>query len=171
MGHSVPGQERSAQKTEKGEDMGIKKLYHEHTSVFGFEIEGKLTVEEIEEFLPAMEEAVAQANKRLRLLVDVSAMHGANVKSDWDIFEFLKKHLRDIEYIALVGTHSWSKVMSAILVESVFVEAETRYFKTDEIEYAWKWLTGAPHPKHIPVRRVIDSDKGLFTKFSSPDYI
>jgi len=151
--------------------VGIRKLYHEHTSVFGFAITEKLTTEEIEGLLPEMEQAIAQSKKKLRLLIDVSEMHGADIKSEWDIFEFLKKHIGDIEYIAIVGSHSWTKVMSEILVESVFVEVETRYFKTDEIEFAWKWLIESAHPVHIPVRRVIQSDKGLFTKYSSPGYI
>jgi DNA topoisomerase VI subunit B len=155
----------------KGVIVGINKLHHEHTAVFGFAIEGKLSTEEIEGFLPEMEQAVVQANKKLRLLVDVSNMHGSEIKSEWEIFEFLKKHIKDIEYIAIVGSHSWTKVMSAILVESVFVEAKTRYFKTEEIEYAWEWLTKATHPQHIPVRRVINSNKGIFTNNSSPDYI
>jgi len=151
--------------------MSIQKIHHEHTSVFGFEVEGKLTTKEIDEFLPEMETAVTQSNKKLRLLIDINKMHGADLKSEWEIFEFLKKHIKDIEYIAIVGAHSWTKVMSAILAEPVFVEAETRYFKFDEIEHAWTWLTKAIHPQHIPVRRVINSDKGLFTKYSSPDYI
>jgi len=151
--------------------MGIQKIHHEHTSVFGFEITGKLTAEEIEEFLPEMESAVEGSKKKLRLLVDVTKMHGANIKSEWEIFEFMKKHIKDIQLIAIVGAHSWTKVMSEILAESIFVEAPTLYFKLGEIEHAWKWLTTAVPPKHIQVRRYVDSDKGLFTKYSSPDYI
>ncbi|MFC1479967.1 STAS/SEC14 domain-containing protein [Candidatus Omnitrophota bacterium] len=151
--------------------MAIQKIHHEHTSVFGFEITGKLTTKEIEEFLPEMEKASREAKKKLRLLVDVTKMQGANIKSEWEIFEFLKKHIKDIQLIAIVGAHSWTKVMSEILAESIFSEAPTLYFKPEEIEHAWKWLTTTPAPKHIRVRRYIDSNKGLFTKYSSPDYI
>jgi len=151
--------------------MEIQKIQHENTSVFGLEIIGKLTTNEIEEFLPEMEKAVQEAQGKLRLLVDVTKMEGANIKSEWEIFEFLKKHIKDIQLIAIVGAHSWTKVMSEILAESVFVEAPTVYFKPEEIEKAWNWLTTAPPPKHVRVRRYIDSDKGLFTKYSSPDYI
>ncbi|MFH1877526.1 MAG: STAS/SEC14 domain-containing protein [Candidatus Omnitrophota bacterium] len=151
--------------------MGIKKLYHEHTNVFGFEIDGRLTVAEIEKFLPELEEAVEMSRKKLRLLVDVTKMAGANLKSEWEIFEFLKKHINDIEFIAIVGAHSWTKVMSEILSESVFVMAETLYFKPEQIEQAWAWLTGASHPRRVPVQKYIHSDKGLFTKYGSPDYI
>ena len=140
--------------------MGIQKIHHEHTSVFGFGITGKLTTEEIEEFLPEMEKATKEAKKKLRLLVDVTRMQGAKIKSEWEIFEFLRKHIKDIQLIAVVGAHSWTKVMSEILAESIFVEAPTVYFKPEEIEDAWKWLTIAPPPKHIRVRRYIDSDKG-----------
>lgn len=151
--------------------MAIRKVDHKNKSVFGLEITGKLTTKEIEEVLPEVEAAVERAHKKLRLLIDVTEMHGANLKSEWEIFEFLKKHLKDIEYIAIVGAHSWTKVMSEILAESIFVGAVTLYFKAGEIEHAWAWLDNASHPKHIPVRRVIDSDKGLFTKYSSPGYI
>ena len=151
--------------------MCIRKIYHENTSVFGIEITGKLTTKKIEEFLPDMEKAVEDANKKLRLLVDVTKMHGANIKSEWEIFEFLKKHIKDIQLVAIVGAHSWSKVMSEILAESVFVEAPTVYFKPEELEQAWRWLTTAPAPRHERVIRYIESDKGLFTKYSSPNYI
>lgn len=152
--------------------MAIKEMEHKYNNnVFGFEVTGKLTVEDIEGFLPSMEEAVAGAKKKLRLLIDVTEMEGAKMKSEWEIFEFLKKHVKDIEYIAIVGSHSWTKVMSEILADSIFVEAQTHYFKSEEIDDAWSWLGNAIHPKHIPIRRVINSDKGLFTKYSSPDYI
>ena len=151
--------------------MGIKKIEHEHTNVFGFEISGKLTAREVEEFLPEMEKAVGEANKKLRLLVDVTKMQGANIKSEWEIFEFLKHHMKDIQLIAIVGAHSWTKVMSEILAESVFVEAPTLYFKPGETENAWKWLTTATAPTHGRVQRSSNSDKGLLTKYSSPDYI
>ena len=118
-----------------------------------------------------MEAAVLEANKSLRLLINVTRMQGANIKSEWEIFEFLKKHMQDIEFIAIVGAHSWTKVMSEILAESIFVEAETRYFKPEEVDHAWTWLINSAHPLHIPVRKVINSDKGLFTKYGSPGYI
>ncbi len=151
--------------------MSITALDHRPNNVFGFEVIEKLTPKELQEFLPKMEEAVLKANKKLRLLINVSQMHGVNIKSEWEIFEFLKKHMQDIELIAIIGAHSWTKVMSEILAESIFVEAETRYFKPDEIDHAWEWLIKAAHPQYIPIRKVIRSDKGLFTKYGSPDYI
>jgi nitrate reductase NapE component len=151
--------------------MGIQKIHHENIPVFGIEITGKLTTKEIEGFLPEIERAVEGAKGKLRLLVDVTKMQGANIKSEWEIFEFLKEHIKDIQLIAIVGAHSWTKVMSEILAESIFVEAPTLYFKPGEIEHAWTLLTKAPAPKHVQVRRYVDSDKGLFTKYSSPDYI
>ena len=70
--------------------MGIQRIHHENTSVFGFEITGKLTAQEIEDFLPELEREVEGAKGKLRLLVDVTKMEGANIKSEWEIFEFLK---------------------------------------------------------------------------------
>lgn len=151
--------------------MSIEKYEPTQANVLGFAIEDKLTAEDVQGFLPEMEESVKKARKKLRLLIDVNEMKGANIKSEWELFEFLKHYMADIEYIAIVGAHSWTKVMSEILADSVFVMAETRYFEAKEINDAWTWLNTAAHPKHVPVRRVINSDKGLFTKYGSPDYI
>lgn len=151
--------------------MSIKAYNQRQRNVFGFEVTGKLTSKEIEEFLPEMESAVSGAKNKIRLLINVTEMHGANMKAEWEIFGFLKKHMQDIEYIAIVGAHSWTKVMSEILAESIFVEAETRYFKPDEIDHAWSWIINSAHPKHIPVRRVYKSDTTLFTQYGSDNYI
>lgn len=151
--------------------MSIQVFDRGASNVFGFEVKGKLTPEEVQAFLPRMEEAVRSAKKKIRLLIDVIGMENANVKSEWEIFEFLRKHRDNIEYIAIVGAHSWTKVMAEILAGSVFVEVETRYFEANEIEGAWSWLFNAAHPSDIPVRKVINSSKGLFTKYGSPDYI
>jgi len=98
-------------------------------------------------------------------------MQDANFKTEWKVFKFFKRHLEDIELIAIVGAHSWTKIMSDILAESIFVEAETRYFKSDEIDGAWSWVLNAAHPKHIRIRKVIKSDTTAFTQYGSPDYI
>ena len=79
--------------------MGIQRIPRENTPVFGFEITGKLTTKEIEDFLPELEREVEGAKGKLRLLVDVTKMEGANIKSEWEIFEFLKKHIKDIQLI------------------------------------------------------------------------
>ncbi len=151
--------------------MSIEKYEHKHDNILGLNVKGKLTAEDVQNFLPEMEASVKRAKNKLRLLIDAREMHGADMKSEWELFEFLKHHVKDIEYIALVSVHSWTKVMSEILAESIFIMAETRYFKAEEIDDAWTWLNTANHPSHIPVRRVITSNKGLFTKYGSPDYI
>ncbi|MBF0252703.1 MAG: STAS/SEC14 domain-containing protein [Candidatus Omnitrophica bacterium] len=151
--------------------MSIEKYDHKHDNILGFKVKGKLTAKDVQGFLPEMEKSVKLANKKLRLLIDAREMQGADIKSEWELFEFLKHHVKDIEYIALVAVHSWTKVMSELLAESIFIMAETRYFKSEEIDDAWTWLNTANHPSHIPVRRVITSDKGLFTKYASPNYI
>jgi nitrate reductase NapE component len=151
--------------------MGIQRICHENTNVFGFEVIGKLTPHDVEAFFPEMENAIKETNGKFRLLIDVTKMEGANVKSEWEIFEFLKKHISAIQLIGIVGAHSWTKVMSEIITESVFVDAPTLYFKPEEIEQAWMFLMKAPPPKYVEPRRYLDSDKGLFTKHGSPNYI
>ena len=151
--------------------MSIQAFERGASNVFGFQVKGKLTPDEVQAFLPTMEETLRLSKKKVRFLIDVTGMEGANIKPEWEIFEFLKKHLERVEYIAIVGAHAWTKVMDEVLAGSVFAQIETRYFESKEIEDAWYWLFNAAHPSNVPVRRVINSDKGLFTKYSSPDYI
>jgi len=151
--------------------MSIQACERGATNVFGFTVTGKLTPEEVQAFLPQLDAAVEGAKKKIRILIDVTGMEGTNIKSEWEVFEFLKKHMERVEYIAIVGAHLWTKVMDEVLAGTLFSEVETHYFEAKEIEHAWYWLFNAAHPKDVPVRRVINSDKGLFTKYSSPDYI
>ena len=151
--------------------MTIAHLHHDNTNVFGIKITGKLTTEEIEAFLPELEKAAKAAPGRLRLLLDLTEMHGADMKSEWETFEFLKDHIHDIQLIAIVGAHAWEKIMSEIVTGSIFVEAPTFYFAADHLENAWQFLIKAPAPRHIPKQRYVDSNKGLFTKHGSPNYL
>ena len=151
--------------------MPIQKIDQNFPNIFGIEVDGKVSGAEVDAFVPQVAEAVKQGSNKLRLLIDVTKMHGANVKAEWEMFDFLKHHIDDVEFIAVVGAHSWVKFMSEIFSESIFNKAETLYFESKDIEHAWEWLQKAMHPKNQPVRRFIDSDKGLFTKYSSPDYI
>jgi len=138
--------------------------------IFGFSVEGKLNADEFQSIVPQIEEAIKLAKKKLRLLVQVTDMDDAHLKSEWEAFSFLQHHVTDIELIAIVGAHGWTKIMSEVLSSSMFVQADTRYFKAEELEDATKWLQTAAHPSHIPERRVMDSPDGLFTKYGSPNY-
>ncbi|MDP8264629.1 MAG: STAS/SEC14 domain-containing protein [Candidatus Aceula lacicola] len=151
--------------------MSIKRIHHENTNVFGFEIIEKLTTNEIDNFLPSMEKAIEDSNGKLRLLINVTKMKNADIKSEWETFEFLRKHVHDIQIIAIVGAHSWEKVMSEIISESIFAETPTLYFKPEDIENAWGFLMKAPPPKYVHVSKYVESNKGLFTKHGSPHYI
>jgi hypothetical protein len=53
----------------------------------------------------------------------------------------------------------------------VFVEALTLYFDAKDLEHAWEFLMKAPTPRHIVPKRYIESNKGLFTKHGSPNYL
>jgi hypothetical protein len=151
--------------------MSIHVLDFPNHHIFGFEVKGKLTDEDCEALLPQIEASIPPADHKLRLLVQVKDMEGAELASEWEIFSFLRHHVNDLELIAIVGAHSWTEIMSKVLAASVFVEAETRYFEANEYDDACLWLKTAAHPTHVPIRKVISSDDGLFTKYSSPNYM
>ena len=150
--------------------MSIEKLKTHHSNVLGLKINGRLHAEELEAFLPELDMAIKE-NRKIRLLLDVDKMLGSDLKSEWDVFKFLEKHMENLELIAIVGAHSWTKIMSEVLASSIFVNAETRYFKTGEIDHAWFWVDNAVHPDNVPVRRAYNEEDGLFTKYGSPNYV
>lgn len=150
--------------------MPISIINQANTHIFGFSVVGKLTSEDVQSIIPHLEAAIKPAKNKLRLFVQVTDMENAGLKSEWDVFSFLKQHVTDLELIAIVGAHGWEKTMSEVLSSSIFVLADTRYFEKDESEGAMQWLRTAAHPSHIPERRVIDSSQGLFTKYGSTNF-
>lgn len=100
-------------------------------------VSGSLTKADYEQFVPAFERLVAEHGK-LRVLFDMSDLHGWDAGAFWADTKFAIKHFGDIERIAMVGEKKWQHGM-AILCKP-FTKAATRYFDHADAGEARKWL-------------------------------
>ncbi|MEO6940454.1 MAG: STAS/SEC14 domain-containing protein [Candidatus Kapaibacterium sp.] len=98
---------------------------------------GKVQKSDYETFVPAFELMVKQHGK-LRILFDLTGFQGWDVNALWEEVKFDVKHFSDIERIATVGEHKWEEFLAMFF--KPFIAAKTRYFDSDQIEAAKKWL-------------------------------
>lgn len=113
-------------------------------SVAGFEIDGKLTAEEVEKVSDYFEELMKGPGK-FRLLGRVKRLGGFELKSMFDenYFEMKRAMLDRLDRYALVGGPAWLRYWAKML-DPLF-RVEIRHFEANEEALAWAWL-GA-HPK------------------------
>jgi len=149
----------------------IEKLSQSDARAFGLKVEGEVTAEQVEEFLPQLEFVIGQRGQRkIGILADLSSMDGADWKARWEELQFLRKYAEHIERIAVVGGGAWERLVTEILGGTVLLNVETRYYQQEELPHAWHWTKHGEHPEHVPVRRIHPKDEGLMGGYS-PEYL
>jgi hypothetical protein len=106
----------------------------------GFKLSGKLTDEDYQQFVPLIDEAIAQSGK-VRVLAQFHDFHGWDLHALWDDIKFSTTHCTKIERIALVGEKTWEKWMATVC--KPFTRATVRYFDASQIDAARAWLAEA----------------------------
>jgi hypothetical protein len=133
----------------------IQRLKKSEATAFGFKVVGKVTAEDVKEFLPQIEFFIAEHKKRpIGMLVDLSDLQGTVWKARWEEIRFLQKYAQHIARVAVVGADRWEKVQAVILAGTVLVPADTRYFHSSEIQHAWVWVRTTKHAGVVPVRQI-----------------
>lgn len=118
-------------------------------------VTGKLTSDDYEQFLPAVEDRICKKGK-LRILFNMHDFHGWTAGALWEDFKFDVHHFKDIERLAIVGEKRWQKGMSAFC--KPFTTAQIRYFDRSEVEAARTWLRSGAQGRskfaadHLPGR-------------------
>jgi hypothetical protein len=147
----------------------IERLTQSEGQVFGLKVTGKATAEEVAAIETQLEFAVAKRGKRpIAILADLSEAHGADWKGRWEEIRFLSKYADHVERLAVVGAHAWEEVLAACLAATILLRAETRYFRSSEIQHAWHWAKTGRHADDVPVRQ-IQPAKGLMGGYA-PEY-
>lgn len=107
-----------------------------HRPLLEIRVEGKLTSKDYESFVPEIE-ALMKTGK-IRILLELIRFHGWTAGALWEDTKFAAKHLNDLERIAIAGDKKWEKGMATFC--KPFTRATIRYFDSDEIERAKKWI-------------------------------
>lgn len=100
-------------------------------------VSGNLTVDDYKRFVPEFDLCVERKGE-IRLLFDVSRLHGWEAGAAWEDLKLGFKHFAHIERLAMVGEKKWQQVMSWLC--RPFTTAEVRYFDHGDAVAARKWL-------------------------------
>lgn len=104
------------------------------------QVSGKLVKADYERFVPEFERLVRQ-HGALRMLIDVTALHGLEAGAIWEDIKFGARHFADIERLAMVGDRKWQHGMTTFF--KPFTEATVRYFDHGAAPEAREWLAEA----------------------------
>lgn len=100
-------------------------------------VTGKLTADDYENFVPAVECAIKEHGK-VRILLELIDFHGWNAGALWEDIKFDVKHFNDIDRLAIVGDKKWEKGMAVFC--KPFTTAEVRYFDVTDLDKAHDWI-------------------------------
>lgn len=115
----------------------IETLPASSDGVLGFRLSGKLHDADYQQFVPAVDAAVARHGK-VRLLAEFHDFQGWDMQALWDDIKFSTTHCNKIERIALVGEKTWEAWMAKVC--KPFTMAKLEYFDASKIDDAWAWL-------------------------------
>jgi hypothetical protein len=102
-------------------------------------VSGKLVKADYECFVPEFERLVRQHGK-LRVLFDMTGLHGWTTGALWEDTKFAMHHFSDIERLAVVGEKKWQEGVATFC--KPFTKATIRYFDHADAAEARKWLAG-----------------------------
>jgi hypothetical protein len=89
-------------------------------------------------------ERLLRLHGKLRLLFDMTGLHGWDAGAAWEDLKFDIKHFGDIERLAMVGDKKWQHGMAAFF--QPFTKATTRYFDEAHADAAGHWLEESQPP-------------------------
>ncbi|HVW07383.1 MAG TPA: STAS/SEC14 domain-containing protein [Bryobacteraceae bacterium] len=101
---------------------------------------GKLVEADYRDLEPQFER-LAPHNPKIRVLFDMTGLHGWDAAAAWEDIKFDIRHFRDIERLAIVGEKPWQHGLATLF--SPFTRAATKYFDAGKRAAAVDWLQAA----------------------------
>jgi hypothetical protein len=106
-------------------------------NVFGFEVGGEITVEEVEQGAALMEKAIQEYGK-VSWLVVWKTTHYASLKAMYEDASYLLKNIKNFDRMAIVGDKKWEE----ILVKADSLVYGEKYFDISQLDEAWDYVEG-----------------------------
>src|SRR3990170_6202544 len=113
--------------------MGVQISTDSERNILLVRANGKLSKQDYEQLVPAVEELIQQRGKA-RVLFDMDDFHGWSAGALWEDIKFDAAHFNDIERVALVGDAKWEAWMATFC--RPFTSAQIRFFDRAQIEEA-----------------------------------
>jgi len=117
--------------------MAIELQEKREGKLLGVHVRGKLTTEDYERFIPAVE-ALIQRHGKIDILFEMTDFHGWDAGAMWEDTKFAFRHFSDIRRLAVVGEKKWQEWMTTIC--RPFTKATIRYFDHANAGEARIWL-------------------------------
>lgn len=117
----------------------IEILAKSQGNIIGAKASGKVTDADYKDVLiPAMDKLLAEHSRGRFLYYLSDEFQGFELAAVKDDLEYIIKHHKSIDKVALVGGPKW--VAWTTKVANHFVEAEVKKFAAEELEQAWEWI-------------------------------
>ncbi|CAH6937130.1 STAS/SEC14 domain-containing protein [Vibrio chagasii] len=118
-----------------GISVGIERVSGE--TIIVFKAKGKLTHDDYQAMIPILKTTIKEIDSSaLKMLVDISALTGWELRAAWDDFKLGLELNSKIDKIAICGDKSWQELASK--VGSWFVSGDIKSF--EEHDPAIEWL-------------------------------
>ena len=117
--------------------MAIQLNFNNGGKILEVHVNGKLTHEDYQDFVPTFERMLNNRGK-VSVLFDMVDFHGWEGGALWDDIKFDATHFSDIDRLAMVGDKQWEKGMSVFC--KPFTTARIQYFDRSAIDTARVWL-------------------------------
>ena len=115
----------------------IEKMIESTGYTIGFKAVGTITKEDYAQLTTELETIVSEAGS-LRLLLDLEAFTGEDIKAWGADLRFGHEFRKKIEKMAIVGDKKWQKGLA--LLADPFYARESQFFPIAERDAAWAWI-------------------------------
>ncbi len=119
----------------------IRELPESKGAILGFEITGKVSLDEEKKWIERVEEAVRE-HGRVSTLVVLSDEAGWGIRAGIEDLRWITTHVKDLDRIALVSDRKIWKWLSAL--DRPFAKIagiKEKHFQPEKIDEAWKWIS------------------------------
>jgi len=118
----------------------IKKLPRSKGAVLGFEITGKVTLEEENEWIAKFDKAIREHGK-ISVLIILGEEASWGVKAGIEDLKWVVTHMKKLQRLALVtDSNVWEWLIKMDSPFAKMVGIGEKHFKSSEIEKAWAWV-------------------------------
>ena len=115
----------------------IEKMSESEGKILGFKAIGTVTKADYKVLVPEVQ-ALVDKEGSISLLLDLRQFKWEKVEAWGADIKFGRTYHEKIDKMAIVGDRTWEKWITTLA--EPFYSKEARFFHSDEIDAAWKWL-------------------------------
>lgn len=120
----------------------IKELPENEGSSLGFEVTGKVSLEEEKEWIENIEKAITK-HKKVSVLVILGEQAGWGVDSGIEDLKWIMTHMKQLNKIAIVSESTvWKWLVALDSPFAKLVGISEKHYEPSKIAEAWAWIKG-----------------------------